>query len=66
MYTRHRTATPADALFTDPGRNFRNARPLAASPPGSTRSGLVHRTRPPAFNSGLPIRPLEISLGGAS
>ena len=66
MNTRHRTGTPADVLCDPPGCNFWNARPLAASPPGSTRSGLGHRTRPPAFNSGFPIRPLEINLGGAS
>ena len=66
MNTGHRTGTPADALCDPPGCNFWNARPLAASHPGSTRSGLSHPTRVPAFNSGFPITPLEISLGGTS
>jgi len=66
MNTRLRTGTPADALFDPLECNFWNARPLAASYPGSTRSGLGHPTRTPAFKSGFPIRPLEINVGGAS
>lgn len=66
MNTRHRTGTPADALCDPPGCSFRNARPLPASGPGSTGTELNYPTRVPAFNSGFPITPLEISLGGTS